>query len=128
MLTGDVMPPPDVNIDWLHLIYVVIGGLVGGISGLFAGIWRMARFEPELRRDITQEIAEATHDLAEKIDNETGHFDETLRGLRQKINEVELHIERKFVGKEDFNSFREEWREDMRELKKNIGTILGTMH
>ena len=95
---------------------------------MFAGIWRMARFEPELRRDITQEIAEATHDLAEKIDNETGHFDETLRGLRQKINEVELHIERKFVGKEDFNSFREEWREDMRELKKNIGTILGTMH
>ena len=120
------MQPQDANgIDWQHALYVFVGGAAGGIFGLVAGIWRMARFEPELRKDITQEIAEATHELHEKIDDEVGHFDETLRGLREKINDVELHIERKFVGKEDFNSFREEWREDMRDLKKNIGTILG---
>lgn len=114
--------------DWLHVIYGVIGALFGGISGWSQVVWRMARFEPELRKEITQEIAEATHELAEKLDNEVGHFDETLRGLREKINEVELHIERKFVGKEDFNSFREEWRVDMRELKTSIGAILMSKH
>jgi hypothetical protein len=118
------MPPQDTNIDWLHIIFVVVGGAVGGISGLVAGIWRMARFEPELRRGITQEIAEATHELEERIENETGHFDETLRGLREKINTLELHIERKFVDKEDFNDFRKEWREDMRDLKTNVAAIL----
>ena len=95
---------------------------------MVAVIWRMARFEPELRKAITQEIAEATHELHERMENETNHFDETLRGLREKINEVELHIERKFVDKEDFNDFRKEWREDMRELKISIGAILSAKH
>lgn len=118
------MQPQDANsIDWLHLLYVVMAGVVGGISGLVAGIWRMARFEPELRREITQEIAETAHELEQKIDNEVGNFGETLHALREKINEVELHIERKFVDKEDFNDFRKEWREDMRELKESIGKI-----
>jgi hypothetical protein len=120
------MQPSDAGIDWSHVIYGAIGAFFGGISGLVAGVWRMARFEPKLRKDITQEIAEATHELAEKIDDETNHFDETLRGLREKINEVELHIERKFVDKEDFNDFRREWREDMRELKTSI-IALGNM-
>lgn len=123
------MQPQDANgIDWLHIFYVAVGGAVGGISGLLVGIWRMARFEPDLRKKITQEISDATKPLHEKIENEVGNFDETLRGLREKINNVELHIERKFVGKEDFNGFRDEWREDMRDLKKNIGLILGTKH
>jgi hypothetical protein len=122
------MQPQENGFDWLHIIFGSLGAILGGISGLLAGVWRMARFEPELRKEITQEIAEVVHELDEKIDAEIGHFDETLRGLREKINDVELHIERHFVGKEDFNSFREEWREDMRELKKNIATILGTVH
>jgi len=123
------MQPQDANgIDWTHIIGVVIGGAVGGISGLAAVIWRLARFEPNLREKITQEIEDATKPLHEKIEEEIGHFDETLRGLREKINEVELHIERKFVGKEDFNSFRIEWRNDMSELKKNVAAILGTKH
>jgi hypothetical protein len=123
-----VQPPEANGIDWTHILYIIVGAALGGISGLFAGIWRMARFEPELRREITQEIAEATNEFEHRIENETGHFDETLRGLREKINDVELHIERKFVGKEDFNSFREEWRVDMRELKSSIGAILVSKH
>jgi gas vesicle protein len=126
------MQPQDVNIfDWPHIIAGLIGSLFGGISGLFVGVWRMARFEPELRKEITQEIAEATNELHEKIDNEVGHFGETLHGLREKINGVELLITRElreFVSKEDFNSYREELRDDMRELKKNVSAILGTMH
>jgi gas vesicle protein len=125
------MQPQDANVDWLHIIYIAVGGAVGGISGLVAGIWRMARFEPGLRKKITQEIGEATKPLHEKIDNEISHFGETLHGLREKINGVELLITRElreFVSKEDFNSHREELRDDMRELKKNVSAILGTMH
>lgn len=53
----------------------------------------------------------------------TGDFGETLKGLRQKINDVELDTERRFVAKDDFNDFREEYREDMRDLKKKIDAM-----
>jgi hypothetical protein len=32
---------------------------------------------------------------------------------------------REFVRKKDFNDFRKEYREDMRDLKNNVARILG---
>lgn len=121
------MQPQDSGFDWWHIVSGAIGGLFGALVAIFKGIWRGARIEPNMRKEITQEIAEATHELAEKIDQGTSDFDETLKALRQKINDVELNTEKRFreyVDKEDFNRFRDEWREDMRRFEGNIAAML----
>ena len=47
-------------------------------------------------------------------------FKESFSGLRQKINDVELDAQKTFVNKDDFKEFREEYRDDMRDLKALI--------
>lgn len=115
------------SLEWAHVIFAGAGVAIGGVTGLVAGVWRVAHIEQDIRKDFTQEIAEATHELGLKIDEATDRFDETLKGLRQKINDVELGTERNFrnfVDKKDFDNLRDEWREDMRDLKNNISEML----
>jgi len=45
--------------------------------------------------------------------------------IRQKINDVEINAERSFVSKRDFDEWRSEYREDMRDLKQSIASIAG---
>ena len=68
-------------------------------------------------------ISESETKIEEKVDLARESFDETLKGLRQKINDVELNSERSFVAKGDFDDFRKEYREDMRDLKSSIAAI-----
>jgi len=115
-----------VNLEWIHFIIGVASALGGAGAGLIAGIWRVAHIELDLRKDFSQDIAEATHELGEQLKELSSHFDETLRGLRQKINDVELETRKNFVAKSDFDDFRREYRQDMRDLKTNVAEILGT--
>lgn len=111
------------NLEWAHVVFAAVGAIVGAIGGIIAGVWRVARIEQDIRKDCSQDIAEATHELAEKLNDVSGQFDETLKGLRQKINDVELETVRGFVAKGDFDDFRAEYREDMRDLKNSIAQI-----
>jgi len=111
------------GIDWEHAIIGIVSTILGAVSGLIAGIWRVAHIEQGLRLDFTQDIAESTNELSQKLTDLANHFDETLRGLRQKINDVELDTAKNFVSKPDFDDFRKEYREDIRDLKNSIAGI-----
>jgi hypothetical protein len=115
---------PMMNLEWAHVIIGGASAIVGAAGGLAAGVWRVAHIEQDIRKDLSQDIAEATHELGEKLSSMASHFDETLRGLRQKINDVELDAARGFVAKSEFADFRDEYREDMRDLKRNVSVIL----
>lgn len=122
------MQPQDASgFDWLHIVSGAIGGVLGAVGGLIKGIWNVAKIEQHLRKDFSQELAEAHHELGEKLDTVADRFEQTLHALRQKINDVELNTEKRFheyVDKGDFNSLRDEWRQDMRELKNYIADTL----
>jgi hypothetical protein len=110
------------GLEWLHAITAALGALFGVVAGIFSGGWRLGRIEGRLKLHFQEAIDVREKRIEEKLDEARGSFDETLKGLRQKINDVELHAERRFLPKDDFNDFREEYREDMRDLKALISS------
>lgn len=122
------------GIDWLHATIASISSVIGGAAGLVAATWRLARIEPALRLDIKRDIAGIENELRDeinvgekrisaKIEEAAQLFDETLKALRQKINDVELETARGFISKPHFDDFRREYREDMRRLMDKIDEI-----
>ncbi len=65
-------------------------------------------------------IAGPAPDMTRLTRELANQFDETLKALRQKINDVELSTAKYFVAKGEFDDFRYEFREDMRDLKSKI--------
>lgn len=104
------------SFHWEHFATGLIGVVIGAIGKVFLGGIRVGRIQGALE----MKIANSDKRTDEKLRTEIGAFDETLKGLRQKINDVELDVERRFLPKGDFNDFREEYREDMRDIKKLI--------
>ena len=50
-------------------------------------------------------------------------FKEAFDGLRRQMDEHRFYTEKDFMKKEDFRDFREEYRDDMRDLKASIAQI-----
>lgn len=109
--------------EWAAAIIAMVGVIAATFSGLAAGIWRAARIEGEVKGDLRQEIAEAVHEMTGRYTEAIDQFDETLRALRQKINDVELETHKHFVSKPEFDDFRKEYREDMRDLKGSLAEL-----
>lgn len=109
--------------EWLHLAIAVIALLAGGLGGLVARVWQVAQIEGRLKLHIKTCISDCEKRFEEKVARATDAFDETLKALRQKINDVELDMVKHFVAKGDFDDFRAEYREDMRDLKNSIAQI-----
>ena len=105
--------------DWANVIVAALGIAFGGVGGIFTGGLRLGRIEGRLQ----MQISESEKRIEEKVELARQSFDETLKGLRQKINDVELNSERSFVAKGDFDDFRKEYREDMRDLKASIANL-----
>lgn len=104
------------NLEWAHALAALIGAFVAAVGGIFASGWRLGRMEERFKREITSSESR----LEVRIREAHMPFDETLKGLRQKINDVELDAEKRFLLKDDFNDFRDEYRDDMRDLKALI--------
>ena len=104
------------DIQWMHAAAGILGALCGAIGGIFVGGYRVGKIEGKL----TLSIAESEKRIEDKVDIATAAFDETLKGLRQKINDVEKDALLRYLPKEEFNDFRGEYREDIRELKALI--------
>lgn len=51
-------------------------------------------------------------------------FRDTFTALRQKINDVELGTEKHFVSKQGFESFLSEYREDRKERRDDMKTVM----
>jgi uncharacterized membrane-anchored protein YhcB (DUF1043 family) len=109
--------------DWLHLAIALIFGASGVVGGLVAGVWRIAHIEQALRLDFDDNITKAKTDIDEKVETLVGQFRETFQALRQKTSDIELHMEKFFVGKAGFDDFRKEYREDMISLMAKIDHI-----
>ena len=112
-----------VDLEWAHFLFAGLGAIGGAAGGLIAGVWRVANIEHNIRKDFTQDIAEATQELSDKLTSLAGNFDETLRGLRQKINDVELTSERRFLLRETFDDFREEYRDDVKRIFDRLDNL-----
>jgi hypothetical protein len=111
------------NFEWAHVIIGFVSALAGGGAGLIAGVWRVAHIEQELERGFQAKISAVKDGLEEKVESLVVQFEESFKGLRQKINDVELQTERLFMSKDGFNDFRKEYREDMQSLMKKIDHI-----
>lgn len=112
-----------INLEWAHVILAASSALIGAAIGLVGGSYRVGKIEAGLEMSIKDGITASERKFEEKVDRATEQFDETLKGLRQKINDVELDAYKLFVAKPDFEDFRKEYREDMRDLKHSISNI-----
>lgn len=67
----------------------------------------------------------ATH--AQKADDGNdllvAQFKESFEGIRRQHDDHKLDVERRFMLKDDFKDFRDEYREDMRDIKTAIANI-----
>src|SRR5258705_4808396 len=107
------------NWEWAHIAVTILVGAMSGIAGLVAGTWKVAHIEQDIRRDFAEEIAKAIQTREQRLVELAEQFDETLKGLRQKINDVELATYRGFASKPEFDNFRTEYRQDMRDIKQS---------
>ena len=122
------------DIDWPRIFFDSATSLLSAIGGLLVGVWRMgrssARREQQVRDDYEGKIAQLSKEMREKMD-ELEHvseakldllveqFREAFSGIRRQIDDDRLHTEREFLRKD----FRDEYREDMRDLKQSIAEI-----
>ena|SRR5689334_3537557 len=130
------------DLQWAHALAAIFGAIIGAVSAIFTIGWRLGQAESKISKDVKRSVDEAQPKLEKKVDainrsNEQSKkmledrvdraakdFEDTLKGMRQKINDVELGTEREFVRKTDFFDFREEYRQDMRDVK-NALTMMG---
>ncbi len=119
------------SVEWVHIALIVAGWMVGAAVGIVTGTWKFASTVAKMDRDIRREFSDREARLYEKIAGAIAEreaklselafqFDETLKALRQKINDVELSTSKYFVAKGEFDDFRSEFRVDMRDLKSKI--------
>src|SRR5262245_23292685 len=109
--------------EWIHAALGVGGFAMGVGSTVFAcGRW-VGRAEERLKSEFKTALTESEKRIEEKVDEARTAFDETLRGLRQKVNDVEKDVVAKYLPREEFTDFRKEYREDMREIKASIAVI-----
>ncbi len=124
--------------EWLKLGISFGASLISGAVGMIAGVWRAGRAsakrEQEVKDDYDSKIralgdemrkAMADHEKASegRVDLLVDQFQESFNGLRRQIDSDRLHTEREFMRKEDFRDFRDEYREDIREIKAKIDNV-----
>lgn len=126
------------EIEWGKIAAEAGISLLSGLSGLVFGAWKWgrssARAEQAVKDDYNAKInavdEKARADMAayaQKTDagNDllVSQFKESFEGIRRQHDEHKLDIEKRFMLKDDFRDFREEYREDMRDLKASIANI-----
>lgn len=124
--------------DWPRVAVEAAMSLVSGITGLVVGVWRWGRDSVKAEQDLkdefdtkidllAKEMRAAMSDLERtsesRLDLLVEQFRESFSGLRRQIDDDRLRTEQDFLRKDDFRNFREEYREDMRELKRSVAAI-----
>jgi len=126
------------DIDWPHVGMQAATSLVSAVGGVLVGVWRWGRRsaekEQEMRDDYEAKIdilsAELKNALSvsekagqARLETLIGQFKESFDGIRRQFDDHRLATEKDFLRKDDFREFREEYREDMRDLKHSIAGI-----
>ncbi len=126
------------EIEWGKIAIEAGISLASGIVGAVGWIWKRgrnsARAEQAVKDDYNAKISAlrdemrttmATHALKVEDGNDllVSQFKESFEGMRRQIDEHKFYTEKDFLKKEDFKEFRDEYREDMRDLKASIASI-----
>lgn len=124
--------------EWTEVAIKAGISLVSGFGGLILGVWKWgrssAKAEQAVKDDYDAKIAALRHEVRtdmasmEKGSNASrealvDQFQESFAGIRRQLDEHRFYTEKDFMKKEDFRDFREEYREDMRDLKASIAVI-----
>ena len=120
--------------EWIEIALKAGIALAGGVSGLFFGVWKWGKSSGKaeqavknqitaLREEVRKEMAAQVTKSEARTDLLVEQFKETFDGIRRQIDEHRYYTEKDFLKKEDFKDFREEYREDMRDLKASIAGI-----
>jgi len=127
--------------DWGHIAVSAGSSLLSGLGGLLFGIWRWGRRSAQhdqrvrsdydtkisgLREETRNSMASYEKSATARNDSLVDQFKESFEGIRRQLDEHRLDTEKRFLPKDDFRDFRDEYREDMRDLKRNVAEILGT--
>ena len=115
-----MQPDTGGGFDWAHALSAFGGAIVGALLTIAGWLYRAGGKEPTMRLDFQRSLDEAEKRVETKVEDMTGHFHEYFEGIRRQQDEIKLSVERDFVRKDDFREFREEYRDDMRDLKAMI--------
>ena len=126
--------------DWGKLAIEAGASLLSGIGGLVIGAWKWGRNSARseqvikddyngkiraLREEMRKDMAAHAQKSADGNDLLVGQFTESFAGIRRQLDEHRLTTEKEFLRKDDFRDFREEYREDIREIKAAISRSSG---
>jgi hypothetical protein len=120
--------------DWIEIAIKAGIALAGGVSGLFIGVYRWGRSSGKaetaadtkisaLREEMRTAMASHAMSSDARTDLLVEQFKESFEGIRRQHDDHKLDVERRFLLKDDFKDFREEYREDMRDIKTAIANI-----
>jgi hypothetical protein len=124
--------------EWIDIAIKAGISLVSGLGGLILGAWKWGRSSAKAEQAVKDDYDEKISGLREEMrsamksheqrsedrtDLLVEQFKESFDGIRRQIDDHRLHTETRFLPKDDFRDFREEYRDDMRDLKKSIADI-----
>lgn len=123
--------------EWVEIALKGSIALAGAVSGLFIGIWKWGKSSGKaeqsvknqitaLREEVRKEMATHVQKIEGSHDELVAHFEESFNGIRRQHDDHKLDVEKRFMLKDDFKDFREEYREDMRDIKTAIANIART--
>lgn len=124
--------------DWADLAIKAGISLASGFGGMILGAWQWGRSSAKkehavkddydakiraLREEMRTVMATHAEKSSDSNDLLVDQFKEAFDGLRRQMDEHRFYTEKDFMKKEDFRDFREEYRDDMRDLKASIAAI-----
>lgn len=117
--------------DTTELVRLGVGAassLLSGLAGLLLGVWRWGRKSAQREQAVKEELMERVNEIEKsserRLDLLVEQFKESFVGLRRTIDDDRLRNEQTFLRKEDFRDFREEYRQDMRDIKESIKDLV----
>ncbi len=124
--------------EWLDIAIKAAIGLASGFGGMLVGAWKWGQQTAKKEQAVKDDYTKMVGDLREEVrtamtafakdannrnDALVDQFKESFDGIRRQIDEHRFYTEKEFLKKEDFRDFRDEYREDMRDLKASIAGI-----
>lgn len=126
------------DLDWGKVVFEAGTYVVSSVVGLGVGIWKWGRKsaadEQKIKDDYNAKIDDlreqmrASHAEYEKAatarnDLLVEQFKESFEGIRRQIDTNQLETEKRFLPKDDFKDFREEYRQDMRRIFDKLDNL-----
>lgn len=126
------------ELEWAKIALEMAVSFGSAVGGLFIGVWKWGRSSAKqeqstkddyamkisaLREEMRLSIATHASEIDDKGDLLTSQFKESFDGIRRQIDDHKLTTEQHFMRKEDFRDFRDEYREDTREIKASIAEL-----